>query len=90
MFCNGLRESHEEQVDLKGVDREVMRVLLEYTYTSQVHLTHANVQQILEAACQFQVSLTCHRLQMCAGIGRWIVVATAVGPGCQQPGALLT
>ncbi|XP_075870673.1 kelch-like protein 6 isoform X1 [Nelusetta ayraudi] len=54
MFCNGLRESHEERVDLKGVDSEVMRVLLEYTYTSQAHLTHSNVQQILEAACQFQ------------------------------------
>lgn len=60
MFCNGLRESHEERVDLKGVDSEVMRVLLEYTYTSQAHLTHSNVQQILEAACQFQVS--CHQL----------------------------
>lgn len=56
MFCNGLRESHEERVDLKGVDSQVMRVLLEYTYTSQVHLTHSNVQQILEAACQFQVT----------------------------------
>lgn len=41
---------------MKGVDSGVMRVLLEYTYTSQAQLTHANVQQILEAACQFQVT----------------------------------
>lgn len=58
MFCNGLRESHEERVEMKEVDSGVMRVLLEYTYTSQAHLTHSNVQQILEAASQFQV--TCH------------------------------
>lgn len=61
MFCNGLRESHEERVEMKEVDSGVMRVLLEYTYTSQAHLTHSNVQQILEAASQFQV--TCHILR---------------------------
>lgn len=56
MFCNGLRESHEERVEMKEVDSGVMRVLLEYTYTSQAHLTHSNVQQILETASQFQVT----------------------------------
>lgn len=61
MFCNGLRESHEERVEMKEVDSGVMRVLLEYTYTSQAHLTQSNVQQILEAASQFQV--TCHVLK---------------------------
>lgn len=57
MFCNGLRESHEERVEIKGVHSETMSVLLDYTYTSRAHLTHANVQRILEAASQFQVHL---------------------------------
>lgn len=57
MFCNGLRESHEERVEIKGLNSETMSVLLDYTYTSRVHLTHSNVQRILEAASQFQVHL---------------------------------
>lgn len=57
MFCNGLRESHEERVEIKGLNSETMSVLLDYTYTSRVHLTHSNVQRILEAASQFQVPL---------------------------------
>lgn len=57
MFCNGLRESHEEHVEIKGLDSETMSVLLDYTYTSRAHLTHSNVQRILEAASQFQVHL---------------------------------
>lgn len=57
MFCNGLRESHEERVEIKGLNSGTMSVLLDYTYTSRVHLTHSNVQRILEAASQFQVNL---------------------------------
>ena len=55
MFCSGLRESHEECVQIKGLDSGTMRSLLEYTYTSRAFLTHSNVQGILEAASQFQV-----------------------------------
>ena len=55
MFCSGLRESHEEQVEIKGLDRGTMRCLLDYTYTSQALITSSNVQRILEAASQFQV-----------------------------------
>ncbi|KAM4559421.1 kelch-like protein 6 [Odontesthes bonariensis] len=54
MFCSGLKESHEECVEIKGVDSGTMRSLLEYTYTSRALLTHSNVQGILEAASQFQ------------------------------------
>lgn len=58
MFCNGLKESHEERVEIKGLDSVTMSALLDYTYTSRAHLTHANVQRILEAASQFQVQLS--------------------------------
>uniref|UniRef100_A0A3Q2TK83 Kelch like family member 6 n=1 Tax=Fundulus heteroclitus TaxID=8078 RepID=A0A3Q2TK83_FUNHE len=54
MFCSGLRETHEERVEIKGLDSGTMRSLLEYTYTSRALLTHSNVQRILEAASQFQ------------------------------------
>ncbi|XP_053184696.1 kelch-like protein 6 [Scomber japonicus] len=54
MFCSGLKESHEERVEIRGLDSGTMRSLLEYTYTSQALFTFSNVQRILEAACQFQ------------------------------------
>ncbi|XP_005921409.1 kelch-like protein 6 [Haplochromis burtoni] len=54
MFCSGLKESHEERVEMKGLDSGTMHCLLEYTYTSRALLTHSNVQRILEAASQFQ------------------------------------
>lgn len=54
MFCSGLKESHEECIEIKGLDSGTMRALLDYTYTSRAQLTHSNVQRILEASCQFQ------------------------------------
>lgn len=55
MFCNDLREKHEENVNLKGLDADTMSILLEYTYTSKVTITKDNVQKMLEAASLFQV-----------------------------------
>ncbi|CAM4590496.1 hypothetical protein PO909_031170 [Leuciscus waleckii] len=54
MFCNDLREKHEENVNLKGLDADTMSILLEYTYTSKVTITKDNVQKMLEAASLFQ------------------------------------
>ncbi|XP_007234443.2 kelch-like protein 6 [Astyanax mexicanus] len=54
MFCNDLREKYEECVNIKGIDVENMKILLDYTYTSKVHITRENVQKTLEAASLFQ------------------------------------
>ncbi|XP_072544669.1 kelch-like protein 6 isoform X2 [Salminus brasiliensis] len=54
MFCNDLREKHEECVNIKGIDMENMKILLDYTYTSKVLITKENVQKTLEAASLFQ------------------------------------
>lgn len=56
MFCNDLKEKHEEKITIKGVDASTMETLLDYTYTSKVFITKQNVQRILEAASLFQVS----------------------------------
>ncbi|XP_069389097.1 kelch-like protein 6 isoform X2 [Paralichthys olivaceus] len=53
-YFSGLKESHEEYVQIQGLDSGTMGSLLEYTYTSRALLTHSNVQRILEAASQFQ------------------------------------
>ncbi|TRZ04227.1 hypothetical protein DNTS_029919 [Danionella cerebrum] len=54
MFCNDLREKHEENVNLKGLDAPTMRILVEYAYTSRASINKDNVQRLLEAACLFQ------------------------------------
>ncbi|XP_077205473.1 kelch-like protein 6 isoform X2 [Paroedura picta] len=54
MFCNDLKEKHEEKIVIKGVDAETMQILLDYTYTSKVLITKENVQKVLEAASLFQ------------------------------------
>ncbi|XP_069755420.1 kelch-like protein 6 isoform X2 [Narcine bancroftii] len=54
MFCNDLKEKHEEKIVIKGVDANTMETLLDYTYTSKVYITRHNVQKILEAASLFQ------------------------------------
>ncbi|KAK0155923.1 Kelch-like protein 6 [Merluccius polli] len=64
MFCSGLRESHEKQVEMKGLDSDTMRCLLDYTYTSHALITNTNVQRILEAASQFQFARVA---EACAG-----------------------
>ncbi|GCB60537.1 hypothetical protein scyTo_0014187 [Scyliorhinus torazame] len=54
MFCNDLKEKHEEKIVIKGVDADTMQMLVDYTYTSKVYITRQNVQRILEAASLFQ------------------------------------
>lgn len=56
MFCNDLKEKYEEKIVIKGVDADIMQILLDYTYTSKVLITKENVQKVLEAASLFQVS----------------------------------
>lgn len=55
MFCTDLREKYEQCVNIQGIDAEDMRMLLDYTYTSKVHISKDNVQKTLEAASLFQV-----------------------------------
>ncbi|XP_078061905.1 kelch-like protein 6 [Mustelus asterias] len=54
MFCNDLKEKHEEKILIKGVDADTMQTLLDYAYTSKVYITKQNVQRLLEAASLFQ------------------------------------
>ncbi|XP_030072821.1 LOW QUALITY PROTEIN: kelch-like protein 6 [Microcaecilia unicolor] len=54
MFCNDLKEKHEQKIPIHGVDADSMQLLLDYTYTSKVQITKHNVQKILEAASLFQ------------------------------------
>lgn len=57
MFCSDLKEKHEDNIIIKGLDADTMAILLNYTYTSKALITQNTVQKILEAASLFQVTI---------------------------------
>ena len=56
MFAGSLRESFEpERIELKEVEPEVLIKLIEYCYTSIIHINQDNVMNILKTADLLQV-----------------------------------
>ncbi|XP_066272276.1 kelch-like protein 24a [Branchiostoma lanceolatum] len=55
MFCNGHRESKENKVAIHEVNPDVMQLLVDYAYTSQVTITEDNAGKILEGANFFRI-----------------------------------
>ncbi|KAK7799148.1 hypothetical protein U0070_011533 [Myodes glareolus] len=59
MFCNGLKESREMLVEIKGILAEAMDSFLQYVYTGRVKITAENVQYLVETSSLFQVNSLC-------------------------------
>lgn len=55
MFLSKLAESKQNIVVLKGIEVEMMSLLLDYAYTSALVITRNNVQCLLSAANLLQV-----------------------------------
>ncbi|XP_075225417.1 kelch-like protein 24 isoform X2 [Lycorma delicatula] len=55
MFLSKLAESKQNVVQLKGVEVDMMSLLLDYAYTSSIVITRSNVQALLSAANLLQV-----------------------------------
>nr|XP_014284323.1 kelch-like protein diablo isoform X2 [Halyomorpha halys] len=55
MFLNALAESRQNTVTLRGVDPDMVGLLLDYAYTSSVNITKNNVLALLSAANLLQV-----------------------------------
>ncbi|XP_054287348.1 kelch-like protein 12 [Macrosteles quadrilineatus] len=55
MFLSKLAESKQSVVALKGIEVDMMSLLLDYAYTSSLVITRANVQALLSAANLLQV-----------------------------------
>ncbi|XP_069477688.1 kelch-like protein 38 [Ambystoma mexicanum] len=54
MFCNNFKESHQEKVDLKGVEPEILQQIILYVYTGEILITGENVLCLIEAASMLQ------------------------------------
>ena len=50
MFTNGMLETDQDVVEIRGVDAKTMENLLDFMYTSTVEITVNNVQSILQGA----------------------------------------
>uniref|UniRef100_A0A1B6DZ98 BTB domain-containing protein n=1 Tax=Clastoptera arizonana TaxID=38151 RepID=A0A1B6DZ98_9HEMI len=50
MFLSKLAESKQKVVTVRGVEVEMMRLLLDYAYTGSIVITRSNVQALLSAA----------------------------------------
>lgn len=55
MFLSKLAESKQSVVALKGIEVDMMSLLLDYAYSSTLVITRTNVQGLLSAANLLQV-----------------------------------
>ncbi|XP_030589397.1 kelch-like protein 7 isoform X2 [Archocentrus centrarchus] len=55
MFTTKMKESVCPEVELRSVEPEIIELLLEYIYTSQISVDRNNVQLLLNVANQYQI-----------------------------------
>ncbi|XP_078608502.1 kelch-like protein 24 [Branchiostoma floridae x Branchiostoma japonicum] len=55
MFSGSHNESKEDKVEIGGVNGEALEMLVDYAYTSKLHITMDNIQPLFEAANMLQV-----------------------------------
>ena len=55
LFVGDMREKNETRITIEGVESHIMKQLIEYTYTSDIHITPENAQQLLSAANMIQI-----------------------------------
>ncbi|KAH0617453.1 hypothetical protein JD844_015704 [Phrynosoma platyrhinos] len=54
MFCNNFRESHQEKVNLHGVNSSILHCIILYVYTGEIVLTAENILYLMETASMLQ------------------------------------
>ena len=56
MFTSSYSEANQSAVELHGITPTALEILIQYFYTSTLHISTDNVQEVLPAACMFQVT----------------------------------
>ncbi|VVC42402.1 BTB/Kelch-associated,BTB-kelch protein,BTB/POZ domain,Kelch-type beta propeller,Kelch repeat type [Cinara cedri] len=56
MFNDDMAEKLQSEVELHDVDLSALQLLIEYSYTGQVHITDENVQVLLPASSLLQIN----------------------------------
>ncbi|KRY92953.1 Kelch-like protein 8 [Trichinella pseudospiralis] len=60
MFASEMKESHQEEVEIRGVSADSFKHILDFVYTGKVTLTMENVQCLLYTSSFFQVDSVFH------------------------------
>ncbi|KRX83618.1 Kelch-like protein 8, partial [Trichinella sp. T6] len=60
MFASEMKESHQEEVEIRGVSADSFKRILDFVYTGRVTLTMENVQYLLCTSSFFQVDNLFH------------------------------
>ncbi|CAG0881263.1 unnamed protein product, partial [Cyprideis torosa] len=56
MFTSAMKEAKENQVRLKYLEPDIVKILVEFAYTSGINITKHNVQSLLAAAHQLDIT----------------------------------
>ncbi len=56
MFSNKYSESSQSMIEIHEVEFSALESLVQYFYTSKIHISTTNVQELLAASCMLQVS----------------------------------
>lgn len=54
MFLTDMKESHETNITIRGVDSSALKSLIDFAYTSSLRITFSNVHSLLSAASLLQ------------------------------------
>lgn len=54
MFLTDMKESHEQNITIRGVDSDSMGALINFAYTSSIRVNFSNVEKLLSAASMLQ------------------------------------
>ncbi|KAL5247560.1 hypothetical protein ACHWQZ_G019438 [Mnemiopsis leidyi] len=77
MFTGPMSESKQEIIQIKGVEPDVLELLIEFAYTSQLEVTIENVQGLLSAASLMQ--LNCVIEICCDFLEKQLTPSNAIG-----------
>lgn len=62
MFTGGLRECRMDEIPLQGISPCTLSMLIDFAYTSEIHINEMNVSYLLPAATMFQMQ---HVVEAC-------------------------
>lgn len=80
MFASDMAESRQSKISINGVEAPMIRMLIDYAYTSEVLITKSNVQSLLSASNLLEILPV--RDACCSFLERNMDITNALGIHC--------
>lgn len=93
MFTRNYSEASQDVVELHGITAKALEAIVQFCYTSKLTISTDNVQEVLSAACMFQITAVkeacCEFMRRHLGFGNCLGIrAFADTHSCPQLGKL--